>query len=457
MFGGSWCPNTRAAATYINKYAVEYGIDTIYNFDFRLDGASSEYHVRVSDSTSETKTAGEQFNFLYGELVTRYITNLTDWVEYKEGTESSVNYTNALGETVNEAKVQVPFLFLYNKDNTVDNSGNDAADGTTTFPIVYGFEEMVNRDSTGIYTSSYSKDASGNWVVNKTYITEQYEEDAEALFKYIKTNNVKLTSFTDADYVRISFNDESAYNTTAGTAREGLEYHAGKPIFSGYEQINYHVVTYRQLTWLLQQEGDALILFGGTWCANTQAAIATINDYAVANDLTVYWFDPAFSYYAKDVFGYNKRSSSGYVQTGFIRRSDIPFYQLYVDLLTKYLTNVEIGEDEVLQYNGASYTLHHYVEYTDSDGNVQKIGKISVPYLFTYNKDAVDEDNTKAPIVAYYMKEYHLINSGVYESIYEASNYATYKAGTFNVIKAITSRVGQTAKEITIDRSKSVN
>ena len=41
LLGGSWCHNTRAAATYINQFAHQYGITKIYNFDFYLDGESS--------------------------------------------------------------------------------------------------------------------------------------------------------------------------------------------------------------------------------------------------------------------------------------------------------------------------------------------------------------------------------------------------------------------------------
>ena len=119
LLGGSWCHNTRAAATYINQFAHQYGITKIYNFDFYLDGESSSTHVRVTNpAAGTTKNAGQEYNHLYGELVTRYLTNLNDWVEYKEGSASSVTYTNAYGVDVNVAKLQVPFFFLYNKDNT---------------------------------------------------------------------------------------------------------------------------------------------------------------------------------------------------------------------------------------------------------------------------------------------------------------------------------------------------
>ena len=41
LLGGSWCGNTTPVIGYINEVAKEYGVSTIYNLDFRLDGARS--------------------------------------------------------------------------------------------------------------------------------------------------------------------------------------------------------------------------------------------------------------------------------------------------------------------------------------------------------------------------------------------------------------------------------
>ena len=95
LFGGSWCHKTRAAVPFINAYAKEYNIDKIYNFDFYLDGTNSSTHIRNTNQTDPSKiTAGVEYNFLYGELVSKYLTNLNDYVEYKIGSQSSLTYTN---------------------------------------------------------------------------------------------------------------------------------------------------------------------------------------------------------------------------------------------------------------------------------------------------------------------------------------------------------------------------
>ena len=37
QLSGSWCHNSRAMSPYVNAYAKEYGIDTIYSYDFNVD------------------------------------------------------------------------------------------------------------------------------------------------------------------------------------------------------------------------------------------------------------------------------------------------------------------------------------------------------------------------------------------------------------------------------------
>ena len=49
LLGGSWCGNTTPVIGYINEVAKEYNVSTIYNLDFRLDGASRSSHVRETE------------------------------------------------------------------------------------------------------------------------------------------------------------------------------------------------------------------------------------------------------------------------------------------------------------------------------------------------------------------------------------------------------------------------
>lgn len=448
LFGGSWCGNTRSAIPYINAYAQEYGIDTIYTFDFRLDGSSADTHIRVTSSDAQEKTDGELVNYLYGELVSRYITNLTDWVEYTQDSESAVTYTNDRGEEVTVAKVQVPFLFLYNKDNTVDNSGKEQTDGTTTFPIVYGFEEMILRDGEGVYNYVYNEDGSRAVGEDGTelcaYITDEYLARLRGVFDYIRDNDIRLIDYTDADFVRLAFNEERFEKL------EGVEYRIGQPIFAADEPINLHVLTYRELLWLLEQPGDALIFFGGNWCANTQAAVATVNDYAVANDLIVYWYDPAWdSYWSRDAWDYTITTDPRYGATGFNHRyARVPFVKGYVDLVTRYLTNLTVSDDISLDFGGVHYDLSFHFDYTDENGETYSVGSLQVPYLLAYNRDAVDEDGFPAPIFAFVEDAVYHLEQGADDYIYRTENYEKYTSEVSAVFEAYAGRTGGEAVQI---------
>lgn len=432
LLGGSWCPNTTSVIDYINYYANQYGVDTVYNFDFRLDGTDRATHIRENITAQESYTgedkagssyAGADYNYLYGELVERYLTNLNDWVEYQVGTDSDLTYIDAQGEERTVAKVQVPFLFLYNKDNTVNNSGAEENENNTnengTFPIVYGFEKMVYRDAEGgdaVYTDSQTQD--------ETTLVADYAEQLEnAVFKHIQDENIVLSTYSDADYVRDAF----AANTDAERRAKA------KDIFAADEQINIRTLTYRQFDWLLQQEGDFLILLGGAWCGNTQAVIATINDYAVANDLTVYLYDTRLdNRYAADFWGYEPDLNT--------RSNDSVFANLYVDPVTKYLTNIVTLDTE------------QTISYTDEDGQEIVAARLQVPYLLAYNKDALDEDGLPAPITGYY-EQMLVLDDSEDDYVYSEENYAAYKAGVYGVIEGYAKGTGITPKEISVDRS----
>ena len=243
LLGGSWCGNTTSVIDYVNQAAKAAGVTTVYNLDFRLDGATGDTHIRETNTSTKS---GAAYNYLYGELVTRYLTNLNDWVEYTADSDSALTYTNAEGAEVTVPKVQVPFLFIYNKDNTVNNKG-ESEEGKT-YPIVYGFEKMVFRTEDGQGLESYTFDGE-NYVAAP--VTDYAQQLDDAIFSHIGEGEGKITlsSFTDADYIRLAYNEKS-----------------GKTIFEENEQINIETVTYKQLNWLLQQEGNYLILLGGAWC-----------------------------------------------------------------------------------------------------------------------------------------------------------------------------------------------
>lgn len=419
LLGGSWCGNTTAAIGYINELAKKYGIDKVYNFDFRLDGVTSAAHIRESET--KTNIPAAQYNYLYGELVDRYLTNLNDWVEYKEDGNSNVQWTDKDGEKHFDAKVQVPFLFLYNKDNAthyipkvedgkqvgVEDAGD--AQSSKTYPIVYGFEEMVNRDADGVFVyNNYSEKV-------RIDIHDAYLARLEKIFKYIDGNNIKVNEYSDATYFR------SAYTKDRG----------GQKLFNSFAangKINLKQITYRQLVWLFEQEGNAVILFAGAWCGNSSAVVGAINDYAVANDITVYVFDNKLDGgYSNNFWGYPKQLH--------IRDNNNPFAYLYVDLVNKYIPNAEV-------LYGAAQNIKY-----EKDGASIEAQKMQVPYLLAYNKDAVDSDGVKTPALAWYEEMLTISDTARADYFYKTDNYNRYNTGIYSVISAYAERVGAQAKQ----------
>ena len=411
LFGGSWCPNTTAVIDYINEAAKAAGVDTIYNLDFRLDGTNGDTHIRETNGSAKIAV---QYNYLYGELVTRYLTNLNDWVEYTADSASALTYTNSEGVDVTVPKVQVPFLFLYNKDNMINHAGD--SEDSVKYPIVYGFEKMVYRDANGgkdVYTSSQTQDST-------TLVADYAEQLNGAIFDHLSADNITLSGFTDGDYIRLAYNEKS-----------------GKTLFDANDRINIQTITYKQLDWLLGQDGKYILLFGGSWCGNTQAVINIINDYAVENNVTVYNFDTKLdSGYAKKYWGYSNEIH--------IRDNNNPLADLYVDLVNKYLDNIE-----------TEYTIEsgNYIYYTNAETGAEVIAnKLQVPYLFAYNKDAVDDNGHDTPILSYIEKMYVLdASSDAY--ILSEANFVDYTTGITNVITAHNGNTGADAviKDTVID------
>jgi hypothetical protein len=109
MFGGPWCPNTRAMIKLVNQYAKKYSIDTIYTWDTKLDS-----------NTLQIRDSKNAYAYLYVDLVRKYFPGIvTEYAIEK----NNVNYTDKEGKVVSANKLQVPYVFVYNKD-WKDANGN---------------------------------------------------------------------------------------------------------------------------------------------------------------------------------------------------------------------------------------------------------------------------------------------------------------------------------------------
>ena len=114
LFGGTWCPYTTPTINTANTAALNQGVTKIYQFDFRLNGNSSDTGITSSSN---------DFNALYQRLRTVYLPNLTETV-------------NGFG---------VPYFLEYDRSNT-DAEGEFA-------PVV---NEWNGYDPFGDYSYEYA-------------------------------------------------------------------------------------------------------------------------------------------------------------------------------------------------------------------------------------------------------------------------------------------------------------
>lgn len=130
LFGGTWCHNTRAVLSDINREAHDNGDTTVYNFDLVLDGGTvngsngSANPIHVRDNANSGATFNFRPSWAYGDVVRTYFKNLA--TEYDPNTGSRVAYypggdLTAFPDVVR--KLQVPFLVNYQRGTGANPSG----------------------------------------------------------------------------------------------------------------------------------------------------------------------------------------------------------------------------------------------------------------------------------------------------------------------------------------------
>jgi len=345
LVGGSWSENTQAGIGYINEVAKAAGVSTIYNFDTRLDGDS----FNIADSNN-------QFASKYVDLLNKYLTNLN--IYDKNDPEHNVSYLNSSGVQVTANKLVAPFLFIYDK-NHKDAEGKSA-------PVVSYLKEVP---------------ALSGLSANPAELTA-YKAAVEQVFK--------------ASASPYSVVDSSAYIKAAFNKNYGSE-NPGKPLIftDPQETLVYEHVTYHQLKRILASEGSYALLFGGSWCPNTQAVIKYINEHAKKNNVSkIYLFDTKLDSGVTVAQPANNPDKNPHnTETLQIRTSNHPYAKLYVDLVSTYLTNIKT------QNNTAEKPS--VISYVDGLGNTVAGDRLQVPYFFIYNKDNKDLNGNSAPILGH--------------------------------------------------------
>lgn len=412
LFGGTWSEKTQAIIDRVNYFARKYGVDTVYNFDFRVDGETEDANIK-SDLTQQESYNGPgkrpslkiaESNFLYGELVSRFFTNLNDWVRFKVGSGNDITYLNLYQDAVTVPNLQEPFLMLYNRNNKIDNSGKNGT--AETYPVVAAMELSYTRE----------------------LIPDNLDERLEKkVFSYIGKDGNDIAPYTHQDYIISAFkrNERGHSFKTEDCFEDG-------------EQINIIPVTLQMMRWILSQKGSFLVYFVGPWCANSQAGVTTANDYAVANDVYLYMLDSRIEGKHQIDMWYYPRLHSVTMSHPAVRAS-------YIDLWERCLPGAPVLCKAGPRFNPV---------VLDDEGNEHVILGIDIPYMVAVNKDNMMSGDRPKPVLAACNHDgFELINC-VKSYIYYHPNYLKYKAGIYFVMNAYCESLGLEPKEITVNRER---
>ncbi|WP_379130136.1 S-layer homology domain-containing protein [Paenibacillus sp. sgz500958] len=176
------------------------------------------------------------------------------------------------------------------------------------------------------------------------------------------------------------------------------------PALAGTPHV-FKTATYEDIVNLFESEGTYAVLVGGSWSENTQAVIGHINEVAKElNVSAIYNFDTKLDGNSFD-----------------IADTSNPYANKYVDLINKYLTNLNLYDKTIPEHN---------VSY-DNAGTTITANKVEAPFLFVYNKDHLDTDRNSAPIISY------LSESPTQSELQADPNLVTqYKADVEEVLSA---------------------
>lgn len=434
LFGGTWSLKTQGVIDRINYFARKHGVNTVYQFDFRADGATEDTNFKVDITAQESYDGpGKQAsigcancNYIYGELVSRHLLNLNDWVDGKVGSGDDITYLNLYQDAVTVPNLHEPFLFVFNKDNRVDNSGVHCGDGdeSTRYPIVSALELKSFRGENG---QMYLDEACS--VLDSEFDLRLETE----IFGKIGSDGV--ASYTHADYMYEAFhrNERGHAFKTEDCFKKG-------------EQINIQPVTLAELLWILDQKGSFLMVTAGAWCANSQGGIATINDFAVANNARVYMFDSRLD--GKHPIDFWK-----YPRMNELKLSHPTLTKFNFEIWEKRLPGAPILS-RIRTDTGIRKKRPLTIDYIDEAGEKHSVLPVDLPYLVACNQDGRNErDQAWQPVIA-------ACNHGGIELInclksfvYYKPNYRLYTAGVYAVFAVYCDSLGIPVNDITIDRT----
>ena len=238
----------------------------------------------------------------------------------------------------------------------------------------------ASQDAFFIYDKDHTSGGAADKIVSGVNLSTDagYAADVAAAFTAI--GGATIDQLSQFDFFKASFNkkygDQNASEKAAGAtlidASDNAQPWAVKQI------------TYPELIHLLNIKDsvkDFVILFGGTWCPNTQAVIESVNRYAQANNVTVYNFDTVLdggdtnsgTTSATDPLQIRNTANNGTTPNAN------PTY-LYANVLTTFLKNI------VTEYDLNNSTFVTYYPNGNTSSTLSAVRKLQVPFLIDYQR-----------------------------------------------------------------------
>ena len=211
------------------------------------------------------------------------------------------------------------------------------------YPIVYAFEEMVDRDANGVYVSK--KDASGEVIKDaegkpeREYITEAFEGRLEKPFQFIKDNKIELASYDKVAALKSKFAS-----------------------LADADKLALYPINYAQLVWLLDQPGKTYVLFANPSDDAINKMVGELNQKALDANVKIYLVDNRTDAGIVTKWNYKDRESTDFLA------DDGMLKFMKEDLIARFFTNLEAKD-------------------------------LTPGTLVAYQIDAVDADGFPAPVV----------------------------------------------------------
>jgi len=237
LLGGTWCPNTRPVLPAINENAQQHDV-TVFNWDTILDGSvvgggnsgNNPLQTRGAvDSTGGSATADAVPSFVYGDLVSQYLSNLK--TQYKPDAANKITFypggDKAKGLT-SQPRLQVPYLFGYRGSAAPGGINrqwiHDQGNGDYTEYMSSWHWTNPKAGELGIQPANALRNTPAWTKLNEQLATFTWQTDVSTVLADTGTDADAAQYLTDSDVARVNVSG-GVVTVTAGAGSGAIDVH----------------------------------------------------------------------------------------------------------------------------------------------------------------------------------------------------------------------------------------